>query len=230
MKLSSIIGKQVFVVYDAMLLGTIHDVAFNNNYTKILGFYFFDQEENEYYLKTKNIYSINDFVVIKNTNNISNEFLLNKPLSPLGKQMVSTKGENYGILLDMQIDDKFNIENFESNTNKTVCPTEIVTISNNIVLGKNIKLSSFKPKKLKNNGVLPNLSVSILKIEPEASQKLMPSKITVNSDILIGKKLSKNIIGKNNELILKQNQVLTAKQVILAKQHDKLNELFYSVY
>lgn len=66
--------------------------------------------------------------------------------------------------------------------------------------------------------------------DPPYPQKLMPSKITVNSDILIGKKLSRDIVGKNNELILKQNQILTAKQVILAKQHDKLNELFFSVY
>ena len=58
----------------------------------------------------------------------------------------------------------------------------------------------------------------------------MPTKITVNSDVLIGKRLSKDIIGKNNELILKQNQILTSKLVLLAKQHDKLNELFYSVY
>ena len=62
------------------------------------------------------------------------------------------------------------------------------------------------------------------------TKKLMPTKITVNSDVLIGKRLSKDIIGKNNELILKQNQVLTSKLVLLAKQHDKLNELFYSVY
>ena len=230
MKLSNIIGKQVFAVYDANILGTINDVAFNNTYTKILGFYFFDQEENEYYLKTQNIYAISDFVVIKNSGKISNEFLLNKPLSPLSKQMVSTTGENYGNLLDMEIDEKYNITSLISGTNKVVDPCKVLTIANSIVVGNNIKICSFRAKQTKNKQILPNLNVSIMKIEPPTNQKLMPTKITVNSDIFIGKKLSKIIIGKNNELILKQNQVLTAKQVILAKQHDKLNELFYSVY
>ena len=53
MKLSNLIGKQVFCVYDANILGTIHDVAFDDKYTKILGIYFFDQEENEYLLKRR---------------------------------------------------------------------------------------------------------------------------------------------------------------------------------
>ena len=79
---------------------------------------------------------------------------------------------------------------------------------------------------------LDNLTVTMMRLPDEDTQvqKLMPKKLTVNSDILIGKKLTKDIIGKNNELILKQNQTITAKQLIVAKQHDKLNELFYSVY
>ena len=61
MKLSNLIGKQVFCVYDANILGTIHDVAFDDKYTKILGIYFFDQEENEYFLKSKNIFYKEDY-------------------------------------------------------------------------------------------------------------------------------------------------------------------------
>ena len=92
---------------------------------------------------------------------------------------------------------------------------------------------AFKPKKTKQNEeMLNNLTVSIMKMDDVKSSPitLMPPKITVNSDILLGKRLAKDILGKNNELILKQNQIITPKQVIIAKQHEKLNELFYSVY
>lgn len=230
MKLSNIIGKQVFVVYDATFLGTVNDVAFDNKYTKILGLYFFDQEENEYFVKTQNIFAMDDFVIIKNTNKISNEFLLNKPLSPLGKNIVNHNGKDYGQLSDLEIDEKFNITNFISNNNNSFTPKEIIIISKNIVIG-DLKLCNFKPRNNNKQFLsLENLTINVMKLPENNLQKLMPSKITVNSDVLIGKKLSKDIYGKNNELILKQNQIITPKQVVSAKQHDKLNELFYSVY
>ena len=103
MKLSEIIGKQVFVIYDAKFLGTVHDVAFDDKYKKVLGFYFFDQDENEYYLKTQNIFGLNDYITIKNSSKITNNFLLDKPLSPLGKQVVGINGQDYDFLSDIEI-------------------------------------------------------------------------------------------------------------------------------
>ena len=134
-------------------------------------------------------------------------------------------------ILDIEFDEKFKITNFTSNTQQAIQPNQIMTISKHIVVGE-LKINYFKAKNTKNTDIyLENLSVNVMKMQDySTTKKLMPSKITVNSDILIGKKLSKDIIGKNNELILKQNQILAAKQVMPANQHDKLNELFYSVY
>ena len=134
MKLSNIIGKQIFSIFDASFLGTINDIAFDNKYTKILGFYFFDQDENEFYIKTQNIYAIDDFVTIKNSSKISSEFLLDKPLLPLGKTIVNIFGKDYGNLSDIEFDDKYKITSFVSNKNLSVLPTEIVTIHKNLSL------------------------------------------------------------------------------------------------
>lgn len=232
MKLSNLIGKQVFCVYDASLLGTVNDVVFDEKYKKILGIYFFDQDENEFYIKRQNIYSILDFVTIKNTSKISLDIVLDKPLSPLGKLIVGTNGENYGNISDIEFDENFDVCMFETNMNKQVLPSSIIFISKNFVIGENVNIASFRPKVSHKNNTLENLTVKIMEIPKieQPKQKLMPTKITVNSDILIGKRLQKDIIGKNNELIIKQNQVLTTKHILIAKQHDKLNELFYSVY
>ena len=232
MKLSNLIGKQVFCVYDANIVGTIHDVVFDEKYKKILGIYFFDQDENEFYIKKQNIFAISDFVTIKNTNSISTNIVLDKPLSPLGKLIVGTNGENFGNITDIEIDDNFSVTNFETNQNKQVLPTQVIFAMKNFVCGENAHIASFRPKTHKIQNSLQNLTVKIMEIPKieEQKQRLMPTKITVNSDILLGKRLSKDIIGKNNEMILKQNQVLSAKHILIAKQHDKLNELFYSVY
>ncbi len=232
MKLSEIIGKQVFVIYDAKFLGTVHDVAFDDKYKKVLGFYFFDQDENEYYLKTQNIFGLNDYITIKNASKITNNFLLDKPLSPLGKQVVGINGQDYDFLSDIEIDDNYMVKFFITNKQK-FSMDKIMHISHSIIVAENAKMQNFKPKKSKQNEeLLNNLTVSIMKMEDVKSPQvsLMPPKITVNSDILLGKRLTKDIVGKNNELILKQNQTITPKQVMIAKQHEKLNELFYSVY
>ncbi len=233
MKLSHIIGKQVFDIYNANIIGTIHDACFDEKYKKILGFYFFDQDENEFYLKTANIYAVGDYITIKNSTKISADFSLTNPLSPLGKKVVSIKGIDYGILSDIDFDEKYNITKFITNKNNVMVES-ILQISSNLVVGEeNVKLQSFRPKNTPKSSInLDNLTVSMMRMPNEDDQnlRLMPKKLTVNSDILIGKKLTKDIMGKNNELILKQNQTITAKQLIVAKQHDKLNELFYSVY
>ena len=232
MKLSEIIGKRVFVIYDAKFLGTVHDVAFDEKYKKVLGFYFFDQDENEYYLKTQNIFGIKDYITIKNSSKITSNFLLDKPLSPLGKQVVDINGQDYDILNDVEIDQNFMVQTFITK-NQKFSSSKIMHISHSIIVAENAKMQNFKPKKPKQNEeMLNNLTVSIMKMEDVKSSPitLMPPKITVNSDILLGKRLAKDILGKNNELILKQNQIITPKQVIIAKQHEKLNELFYSVY
>lgn len=233
MKLSEIIGKQVFDIYNANIIGTIHDACFDEKYKKILGFYFFDQDENEFYLKTANIYAIGDYITIKNSTKVSTDFSLTNPLSPLGKNVIGVSGEDYGVLSDIEFDDKYNIINFVTGS-KNVEMSQILQISSNLVVGdNNVKLQNFRPKSTQKSPInLDNLQVTMMRIPEEENQnlKLMPNKITVNSDILIGKKLSKDIMGKNKELILKQNQTITAKQLIVAKQHDKLNELFYSVY
>ena len=233
MKLSDIIGKQVFDIFDATFLGTIHEVNFDKNYTKVLGFYFFDQEENEFYLKKQDIYSVGDYVTIKNANKTTKNFEIFGNLLPFGKYVVSLQGEDLGNLCDIELDDKFEITNFCTQKQK-INPKDIMVISENIVVGdKKICMFAIKNKKT-NMHKLNNINVAILKMEDVEQQgntpKLMPSKITVNSDVLLGKKLSKDIIGKNNELILKQDQVITPKLVLIAKQHEKLNELFYSVY
>lgn len=233
MKLSEIIGKQVFDIYNANIVGTIHDACFDEKYSKILGFYFFDQEENEFYLKTSNIYALGDYITIKNLSKISSDFSLTNPLSPLGKNVIGTSGQDYGVLSDIEFDDKFVITSFV--TNKTAVKVEqILQISTNMVVKTgDVKLQNFRPQGRRKEQInLDNLTVSVMQMPNEETKnlQLMPKKLTVNSDILIGKKLSKDIIGKNNELILKQNQTITAKQLIVAKQHDKLNELFYSVY
>ena len=228
MNLTEIIGKQVFDIYSANFLGTVHDANFDKNFTKVVGLYFFDQEENEYYIKAQNIYAVFDFVTIKNLSKISHAYTPQNSLLPLGKKIVDITGKDLGNVCDLELDANFQIVSFVSDKQK-IEPAKIMQIGTFVVVGDK-KIWQFCPKNKKILPELASIKVSVMKMESQTTPKLMPNKVTISSDILLGKKLSKDIIGKNNELILKQNQIISQKHILLAKQHDKLNELFYSVY
>ena len=96
------------------------------------------------------------------------------------------------------------------------------------MISNQYKISSFKPKKTNKSKVsLNNLTVNIMKLNTnENNNNLMPPKITINTNTIIGKKITNNITNENNEIILKQNQVITQKHIFVAKQYNKLNELY----
>lgn len=50
-------------------------------------------------------------------------------------------------------------------------------------------------------------------------------RLTANSNLLIGKKITKNIATQNGELIGKKGNIITSKTLFLASTHQKLREL-----
>lgn len=231
MKLSQLVGKKVFSLYDAKFIGTIFSVTFSTSYEKIKGIYFFDEEDNEFYIDAKNIYNIGEIVVIKNSSKFTSLFPTNLPISIIGKNAITTDGEIMTIV-DCMFDEKYNISSFITEKEKTMNPKTIKLVSSCVVCSE-ISIKKFKPK-TSNKVTIPleKLKVNILKMDDDniLKESWKPQKITISSDSLVGKRLIKDVIGKNNELILKKEQVLTTKAIELAKQHEKLNELFYSVY
>ena len=99
-------------------------------------------------------------------------------------------------------------------------------------------MSNLKPK-LKPQQVISNNIISILpKIsepittQPEPPKKLykisneaVPQKIFGSTNFLIGRKVLKTIYGVNNEVIIKKDNLINAKNLDIAKKHSKLVEL-----
>ena len=234
MKLSNLIGKQIYSIYETMTVGTTCQALFNNKYTKILGFYFFDENEDEHYIKISNIYGFGDGLTIKNFNQISDEFPIDEMPSPLNKAILNEKGVTLGALSDIELDEKGYISAYISSSGITIPISEVRANKDFILCGENLKLGNFKPKErpLVKTESLDNIKVSIMRIEepPKENIKFMPPKITVSSESFIGKIAKDDLFGQNNELLVRKNQSITPRALEVIKQHNRINQLYHLCY
>lgn len=239
-KLSEIISKQILNIYSGKIEGVISDAFFDNNLKKVVKLKLFDNDEEEYILDANKIYSVGqNMCVIKNSEPL-NLYFNSTPQSnsPINKYVFSTQGEKIGRIIDVELDDKFEVKSLITK-DKTILPKNILNIAENIIVNlenKKIKLSSLKPKisnKKQNNNVVSILP-KIEKTEIEQSQKKetfkinsnpIPTKVSGNSQFLIGRKVLKTIYGLNNEIIAKKDTIVTSKSIENAKRHSKIIEL-----
>ena len=122
--LSDIISKPVLNLYSGKIEGTISSVIFDETYKKIQTLKIFDQEEEEYCLFTSKIYSIGkNSIVIKNSEALSlclSESDI-KENNPINLEVFSTSGDHLGKLIDIELNEKFEVENFITTTEKLPC-------------------------------------------------------------------------------------------------------------
>lgn len=241
--LSEIISKPVLNLYSGKIEGTISSVIFDETYKKIQLLKVFDEEEEEYCLSSSKIYSIGkNSIVIKNSEALSlclNE-LNTKDNNPINLDVYTTSGDHLGKLVDIELNDKFQVENFLTLEQK-IPHKKLINIGNNLIINttdKQVKLSNLKPKISKNNIKLNNVISILPKIEDpqteneepvkklyKISTETVPQKVIGNSNFLIGRKALKTIYGLNHEIIIKKDNLINAKNLETAKKHSKLVEL-----
>lgn len=238
-KVSEIISKEVVSIYECESIGTIKNVIFSKNFKKIIAFVFFDdQSDFDSGVLSKDVYSFSkDGLLIKNISKV--EYYFNQEPSPMNKKVFSLSGEELGKIKDIFFDENFKVINFITSANKTFMPDQILKIGFDICIIKeenqNVKVSNFKPSKnlIKQNPILDSIAVKLVKIdendEESVSGKIalpqFPIRLQANVEGLIGKTALKTLTGLNNEIIVKQNAVISQHTINMARTHNKLNQL-----
>ena len=255
-KISEIISKPVFSVYEGTLLGTVSNFVLNLKRKKIESFCFVDDESDFSYncVPTKNIYSLKENLIVKNLSCL--EIIENEPQNIMNQKALTIFGEELGKISDIFFDDNFNVISYET-TNKIVLPAaNLVNVGKDVVffnvLNKKINISKMKPNEKIKISNLPEIKVSILtqdipiisenynqesfvygkRIEGEKQLKSkteieFPKKIGATN--LIGKLAKKTVVGLNGEVVVKTNQTITNLILEKAKKHGKLFELENSI-
>lgn len=250
--LSEIISKPVLNLYNGKIEGTIKNACFDNTFKKILSLKMFDNDEEEFSIDTSKVYCVGEnSIVIKNSESLTstiNESSCQEN-NPINLNTFTISGNFIGKLVDVELNNKFEAEVFITDNNTKIKREQIVNISQSIIVNdtdKKIILNNFKPKvkiqtKQKNNiiTILPKIedtqkNNNEQKSNTETTQKKeafkiynqpTPQKLIGNGSFLIGRKAVKTIYGINNEIIIKKDNIINAKNLENAKKHSKLVEL-----
>ena len=240
-KLSTIISKPVFSLFEGVWVGTVLDICLNNG--KIGGFFVLSSdEENALFIKGKDISTIGeDIIVIKNVEKLS--FVSCETLNLMNKSAITFSGLNLGTINEVFFDDKLNMISIQTDFGVLLPSEKIANVGEDVVifsLGEKVKISSFKPRSKKKFSGAENLTVSILEensngvefsvIEDKNTlinnRLYIPKKIMQNPNFLIGRTVSNFIKNENGEVIIGAGEIITEKTISKAKIYNKFFELF----
>lgn len=227
MKLSNMYGKKIFALYEGEIVGTISESTFNLENNKVKSFKIFDNEENEFELFLNDIKTLAECVIITNKNKLKPYYDINKK-TLFYKEVVSELGEYLGKIIDAEIDSNGNIQNYITEKNIILLPKNIYSRKDFVFYSESkISISNYKPRK--NNLLnLDNIQVKILNFEDNNNNNnIFPSKIKFNADNIVGKIAKQNLLGLNNEVIIRANQIITQRTIEDASRHNKLNQLYF---
>ena len=228
-KVSNIISSYVVSVYNGQIEGIVSNILFNDK--KQAKYLIISQNDEQFLaLETKKIYKTgNGAIIIKNNDVLelmeSVEYRLKEYFSPINSIVVSIDGNYLGHVSDIELDDKYNIQNFIVDgqsyaLNKAVNISESVIIIN--TLNKPQKLANFRSK---NKIVISNEKIKNQTVNVMENQTILPNRTIVNYNFLIGRKVSKDILNFNGEIIIKENQIVNSKILDIARINGKIREL-----
>lgn len=226
MNLTNIIGKQVFALYEGEIIGTVVSCNFNQDFSKIKSIKIFNEDESEYEINFINIIAIEDCIIVSNKSKIFPYFDEQKN-NPLNKIAISQEGKILGKITDCDIDKNGKLLNFYTTLDKKLSPKNIYLRNTFVFYSENkLKFSNLKPKnKIK---TLQNIKVTILnKEEASDEQNFTPTRINFNPESIIGKIAKTTLLGTNNEIIIRSNQIISQKTIMQATKHNRLNQLYF---
>lgn len=228
-KVSNIISSYVVSVYNGQIEGIVNNILFNNK--KQAKYLVISQNDEQFLvLETKDIYKTGEgAVIVKNSDVLSlmesSELKMKECFSPINSIVVSIDGDYIGHVSDIELDNKYNIKNFIVDgqvfeLNKVINISESAIIINTLDIKTSLSKFKSKTKIVIGNERITNQTVSVM-----SNQTILPNRTMLNYNFLIGRKVSKDILNFNGEIIIKENQTVNSKVLDIARINGKLREL-----
>lgn len=235
-KISALISKKVFSMSEVNQAGYILNLVFDDMLTKLQGFEVVDQEsENTFFLDMKDVVAVGkDCVMIESLSCLKIEFFTANN-NPLGKNIYDRFGTYFGRVREVETNGK---------TVKKIITNKCEILPKNIKkIGDDFILFSLDKKKKKNkiqqnlekikinnekNDKFPQIiALNEFPIEEKQNNVLMRNQMRqhLNYSSLLGKIITSDVFGLNNELIARKNEIINKKIIESAKIHNKLNLL-----
>jgi len=234
-KISNIISLPIISIYESENVGIVYNITFDHKKKKCKFFCVFNEEDNlMYLLDINNILTIGkSCVFIKNKSvlilkeNADMEY--NECLNPINFKCYNLEGNEIGYVSDIEINNKYLINNIILNDGQAVSSEKIANIGNLFLISdKKIKISNFRPQKITIKDYIINDKVELQ--GANSTINITSNKIITDYRFLVGRQINKDIIALNGELIAKANSIITKDVVNKASHYGKLIEIArYSV-
>lgn len=221
----------VLSLYEGELLGTVNRLYFDKKLKKLMEIELVNDDGIKLIMPTKNIYNIGkNAITIKNNQqvNIKTESL-DFVNCPIGCKAYSITGEYLGTINEICLSDKFTLEKFSLDNNNTLLSEDIATLGKNTIIFYNknqrLNIKKFSPKETPEK--LKTTKAEIVEFLPTIDNKNVVAIETKlqNTDFLIGRVCGKDIVNFNNEILVKNNAVITKKILKDVNRFGKLREL-----
>ena len=230
---NNLLSLSVLSLFEGELIGNVNKLYFDKKLKKMLEIEIIAENGVKLTLNTKNIYKIGkNAITIKNnqavTIKMDNSDL---HLCPINSKAYSINGEFLGVIKEILLGEKYNVEKISLDNNKTLDTTNVATCGKNTVIFNNTNqrtnIKKFKPvaepiiykqSSEQNVEILPSIEVGkdVVKVE---------DKKALNTDFLIGRKCLKDIYNFNNEVLIKANSFVNKRNLKEIKKFGKIREL-----
>jgi len=237
--LSQIINKKVISVFECEELGNISGIYVDKklkcNYLVI------NKDNMQWLLKPNTILYINDVIIIKNKSFVNLKDNLTLALANqstlLNSYVYNVEGNYMGIIKDVYFSKGYNTDLIILDNNEQIMTRNILNIANNMCIISTDtphKISNFRPKSIPNHKQTKLLDTLVETCK--APEKIIPEKINppptaistqTNFDYskLLGRKINKNIISSNGEILFKAQTYITKDCIKKIKTFGKLYEI-----
>lgn len=222
-KISNNISKKVISLHEGEFIGYILDAVFDEDLDSLQGFLVVDDESEETFILNKeNIKSVgDDCIMMDSTHNLKRSFD-EDTFNPIGKNVYDANGVYLGTVIDVVVQGRSvrriitdKCEFFKRNIRKIG--------KNNIIFGKK-SLKNTKRQALFVIDESLNQKVTTLSVKEKQSK---PYRIFANQSSIIGRTMTSDLYGYNNEIIAKKFDIINQNIINRAKLHNKLNFLLY---
>lgn len=238
MQLIDILSKPVISLYNGTNEGVVLSACFSEDLKKLNYFIVVsstDNEDDELVLSSKEVYKFgNDAIMIKNNSCLElrtnfDGVCFNNPINSMAYDM---DGNLLGKVTSVSLDEQLSIDEFIVG-DKFYKRSQLVSFSFDTLVFKNmdvkVSLSKFRPNTTFISGKVDTpvkiMQIGTIKQETDGYDRNQISRLTLNANLLLGRKTTKNILARNGELIAKSGLTISSKIITMARTHQKLREL-----
>ncbi len=229
-KLTNYISKKVISIEEGKYVGYVLDVLIDNDLNKVEGLIVADEEsEQNFILDYKKIINHSENLIMISSLHDLNFTVLENFNNPMGKIVLDRNGINLGRVEEVYIDGQ-NIKKIVTNKCEFWRKYIYSFSENYIIFGlkrNKIRKNNYFKNITNNSQILPKVSIEEYKMTNKNNQSISPYKLYAQQEKLLGRKIVCDILGYNNELVAKKDDIINQKIINKAKIHNKLSLLNY---